>query len=144
MVRMIGIAALAVALGGCGGADKNEPEQPVADSDYEPEPESKGDELMPQQKLDEVQAFFDRKARSVSRCWGEAIDAGEVKASSRGMVAVWLTIKPDGSPSDVRVTDSSPKSDTLVACVLDKVKGWKMPTLPRDMEFAYQFAFEEL
>jgi hypothetical protein len=145
MVRTCVIATLMAALTAtaCGGSDKKG-QEPVQDTDYEPEPEPQGDVLISQQKLDEVQAFFDRKARTVSRCWGDAIAAGEVKRSARGAVAVWLTIRPDGSTTDVRVTEATPKSDMLEACVLDKVKSWKLPTLPTDMEFAYQFAFEEL
>jgi hypothetical protein len=131
------------ALAGCGGSDKKV-EEPVEEVEVEPEPESEGDVLISQQKLDEVRSFFQRRARNVSRCWGEAIEAGEVKRSERGAVAVWLTIRADGSPTDVRVTEATPKSAMLEGCVLDKVRGWKLPTLPHDMEFAYQFAFEEL
>lgn len=142
--RVRTIVTVAVfALAACGGGDK-QVEEPVEEVEAEPEPEPQGDVLISQEKLDEVQSFFDRKARTVSRCWGEAIEAGEVKRSERGAVAVWLTIRPDGTPTDVRVTESSPKSAMLEDCVLDKVRAWKLPTLPRDMEFAYQFAFEEL
>ncbi|HTE56175.1 MAG TPA: AgmX/PglI C-terminal domain-containing protein [Kofleriaceae bacterium] len=131
---------IGLALVGCGGG------QQQAEPAGEPALERGqiGDQLIPDEKYDEIKATFDRKATSVSRCYVEGVEAGEVDRSDKGHVTVGLTINPDGSPSDVRVMESSFKSSKVGDCVVRHVSGWTFTTLPKSLETSHTYVLDRL
>lgn len=132
------IIGLAAALG-CGGGQPEPavPAQPVAES-------SSDDALIPEEKYDEIEGTFARKAAMVSRCHVEGVEAGDVERTEKGHVTVGLTIQPDGSPADVRVMESSFKSAKVGDCVVRHVSGWTFPTLPKPLETSHTYVLDRL
>lgn len=137
-------AVLVIGLGltaalGCGGGQTEPaaPGQPVADSQSD-------DTLIPEEKYDEIKATFDRKMGMVSRCHVEGVESGDVDRSEKGHVTVGLTIQPDGSPTDVRVMESSFKSAKVGDCVVRQVSGWTFSTLPKPLETSHTYVLDRL
>jgi hypothetical protein len=132
---VIGLAAAS----GCGGgqAAPAAPAQPVADT-------SNDDALIPEEKYDEIEGTFARKAAMVSRCHVEGVESGDVDRSEKGHVTVGLTIQPDGSPTDVRVMESSFKSAKVGDCVVRHVSSWTFSTLPKPLETSHTYVLDRL
>ncbi len=133
----------------CGGgkkeAEEPEPAANVEDDTGDTEEASDSDEvLIPAEKFEEVKRFFDHKRQLVSRCFVKALDAGEVKETDNADVQVTLTIMPDGSVVNARVTSCTPSSKVLRSCVLGHVKSWKVTTLPKKFDYSYTFGMGRL
>lgn len=132
-------AAALAALCGCGGGQA--PAETGPASTAEPSGESA---LIPEEKYDEIEATFDRKTGTVSRCHVEGIESGDVDRSEKGHVTIGLTINPDGSAADVRVMESSFKSSKVGECVVRMVSGWTFPTLPKPLETSHTYVLDRL
>lgn len=132
---ILGVAAAA----GCGGgqAEPAAPARPAAD-------DQDRDALIPEEKYDEIEGTFARKAVMVSRCHVEGVEAGDVERTEKGHVTVGLTIQPDGRPTDVRVMESSFKSPKVGDCVVRHVSGWTFSTLPRPLETSHTYVLDRL
>jgi hypothetical protein len=100
--------------------------------------------IIPEEKYEEIKKTFERKTGTVSRCYVEGFDAGEVEKSEKGHVTVGLTIQPSGIPSDVRVLETSFKSGKVGDCVVRMVSGWKFPTLPKPLETSHIYVLDRL
>ncbi len=132
------VLGLAAALG-CGGgqAEPAAPAEPVAGGQPD-------DALIPEEKYDEIEGTFARKAAMVSRCHVEGVEAGDVERTEKGHVTVGLTIQPDGSPANVRVMESSFKSANVGDCVVRHVSSWSFPTLPKPLETSHTYVLDRL
>ncbi len=133
------LSSLALSVAACGGSSKkvSEPEPIV-----EAEPEEEEEELIPEEKFEEIQGTFERKANTVARCFPLAVEAGEVGKNDRVQVNVGLRIQPDGSPTNIEILGSSKPSETLDACVIEAVGRWQFPTLPSVLEYSYGFKLQ--
>jgi len=148
MAIMTGLAGLLFA---CGGGSSNHPGD-IAEpapcpecSDPDEARASGGDDvLIPEEKYEEISALFDRKTGSISRCYVEGFEAGQVDKNKKGGVTVGLLIMPDGSSTSVRILKTSFGSPALEQCVLDLVKGWKFPTLPKALETSHTYVLDRL
>jgi hypothetical protein len=130
-------AALAAVVG-CGGG-----QAPARTEGAAAEPSGEA-QLIPEEKYDEIEATFDRKQATVSRCYVEGVESGDVDRSEKGHVTVGLTINPDGSASDVRVMESSFKSSKVGDCVVRMVSGWTFTTLPKPLETSHTYVLDRL
>lgn len=138
--RLLAVAVMAA----CGGGQDRSSSVPVAASAGAASEEARTgeDELIPPEKLDEIRAQFDRKRDMVSRCYPQAIAAGQLARNARGYVTVGLSIQPDGSPRDVKVLEATLSSPVLADCVLGHVRRWTFATLPRALDYSYTYSFE--
>lgn len=127
-------------LAACGGGGASEPARPAASSGGG----SDSEELIPEESYDEINATFDRKTGTVSRCYVEGVNSGDVDRSEKGHVTVGLTVNPDGSSSNVRVMESSFKSEKVGECVVRLVSGWTFPTLPKPLETSHTYVLDRL
>lgn len=100
--------------------------------------------IIPEEKYEEIKKTFERKTGTVSRCYVEGFEAGEVEKTEKGHVTVGLTIQPDGSPADVRVLETSFKSGKVGDCVVRMVGGWKFPTLPKALDTSHTYVLDRL
>ena len=127
----------------CGGSEAK-PTGPVAGQGAdEADDQGSGDEAMiPPEKFDEIKRTFDRKQIQISRCFVSGVDAGEIEKSEKGVVTVGTVITTSGKASKVRVVETSFKSATLEKCVKETVEGWQFTTLPRELEYSYQYRLE--
>jgi hypothetical protein len=132
--------AVALMLGhmGCGGGQK-EVADPGADDGGAGEGSSAV--LIPEEKYDEINAIFDGKTTSISRCYAAEESADEDK---KGHVTIALTINKNGTTSGVSVMESSFKSPKVGECVVRMASGWTFPTLPRPLETSHTYVLGQL
>jgi hypothetical protein len=137
---------IALAIGGCGGSDKKDAEEPVVTDDDEPaQPvEQDDDDVLTQEQIDAIESFLARQEKHMARCWGDALEAKEVPASDAGKIALRFVIQPNGSISDLEIAEVSHKSKTLESCVLDKARHWKMPHVNSPTEYSRSYGFQRL
>lgn len=123
----------------CGGSEKKAsgPEPSGVE-----EPQDDGDDLIPEEKFEEIQGTFERKSSSVARCFPIAVEAGEVDKNERIAVSIGLLIQPDGSPSKLEILGASKRSAALEACILETVSRWQFTTLPRPLQFSHGFKLQ--
>lgn len=143
LAAALALAAMSGWTSGCGGGG-----QPRAET-AEPaggggEESGGGNELIPDEKYDEIKATFDRKVTIVSRCHAQGVETGDVERSEKGHVTIGLTINPDGTPSGVRVMESSFQSDKVGQCIVDMVNTWTFPTLPKPLETSHTYVLDRL
>jgi hypothetical protein len=142
----LGSAGLALALAvlsACGGAQK-QPQAPAAAGAGEAGEAGGEDQLIPEEKYDEIAATFAQKAATVSRCYAEGVESGDVERSEKGHVTVALWINRDGSARDVRVMESSFKSGKVGDCVVRMVNRWTFTTLPKPLETSHTYVLDRL
>lgn len=142
VIASLGAALLAGVIA-CGGAEKT-PAEPAPDDggDDAAEVTDTGDQMIPAEKFDEINRTFERKQTQVSRCFVAGVDAGEVQKTDRGMVTVTTTITPAGKATNVRIVENTFKSPALESCVKDLVSRWLFTTLPRNLDYSYQYRLE--
>ena len=142
------LLAAAAACGGSsgGGEDTVEPAPcPECTTSNDSEKPSEVDStIIPEEKYEEIKKTFTAKIGIVKRCYVEGFEAGEVEKAEKGHVTVGLIIQPDGSPSDVKVMESSFKSDKVGECLVRMVSGWKFPTLPKSLETSHTYVLDRL
>lgn len=80
--------------------------------------------------------------KQVSRCYEDAIDR---RPGAEGKVrAAWVIIE-DGSVSEAKILEATPKITEVTDCLLETIRGWKFPP-PEDgrvVEVTYPFFFSE-
>jgi hypothetical protein len=139
---------IAVALCACGGKAKKEDTGgggPTIDPNM-----TTGDttdhsaNMVPPEKMDEINRLLDRKRPTVSRCLTMVVDNKELPKGARGKMTLGITISPAGSASDVKVISDSLDSKPLQECVIGKVKEIQFPDLPKSYETTYAYAFEAI
>jgi hypothetical protein len=138
---------LAAACGGSsgGGEDVVEPAPcPECTTGEDDTPSDVDSTIIPEEKYEEIKKTFERKTGTVKRCYVEGFEAGEVEKSEKGHVTVGLTIQPDGSPSDVKVLETSFKSSKVGECLVRMVGGWKFPTLPKSLDTSHTYVLDRL
>ncbi len=123
---------------GCGGGEK----KTAAPEPMEEVEEDDGEDLIPEEKFEEIKNTFERKATTVARCFPLAVESGEVDQDDRIQVSVGLVIQPNGSASQLEILGSSKRSKTLEACVLESVKRWQFTTLPKPLQYSYGFKLQ--
>ena len=139
-IAALGLIAL---LAGCGGGEKSAQEPTPAPA--EPvEPVETEDELIPPEKLDQIQTFFDRKRRVVTRCYTQALESGDLSKNAEGYVTVSVTITTSGSLSNASIADATLESDSLNECILGYVEKWTVTSLPKPLDYTYSFRFLSL
>ena len=133
--RSVLVLAMACA---CGGGDKkvSKPE-PVVEDD-----EDEAEELIPEEKFEEIQNTFERKASSVARCFPIAVESGEVDKNERIAISLGLVIQPDGSATKLEILGASKRSAALEACIIESVSRWQFTTLPRSVQYSYGFKLQ--
>lgn len=140
IMQLVVTAMLGVSAAGCGGGQTAEP----TTADQPSEPSGGEDELIPEEKYEEIRATFARKTGTVSRCHVEGVESGDVERSEKGHVTVGLTVNTDGSASNVRVMETSFKSPKIGDCVVRMVSGWTFTTLPRPLETSHTYVLDRL
>ena len=141
-VLAVAVFLVAVLSPGCGGSKKTT-EQPTG-GDTEIEPQGEDDTLIPPEKLDAIKSFFDRKRKVVTRCFTEAVQAGELGKNAEGYVTVKMTILASGELKNVAIADASLDSARLHECLVAYVQGWTVTDLPKSLDYTYTFAFATL
>lgn len=135
----IGMALLLCA---CGGSEKKTEDSSGGYVYGQEETHDEGDELIPEEKFEQIKNTFERKASTVARCFPEAVEAGELDSDDRVKLTLGLVIQPDGSPSEMKILGASKRSASLEACVIKSVSRWEFTTLPKPLEYSYGFVLQ--
>jgi hypothetical protein len=118
--------------GGGGGGGDDTAENPCGDSTGMCSPET----------LQEIQSDLDRKRDPATRCLTNAIDGGDVDKNAHGSIAVDFVITPDGHAKNVTITKSTIDAQSVQDCVKKLVENISFPSVPKDLDWSYTFAFE--
>jgi len=134
---------LAALIAGCGGkhADTTptggEPTGEISSS-------SGNGDMVPPEKMDEINRSLERKRPIMSRCLAMAVDAKELPKSSAGKVTLEIVIAPGGKADHVKVIRATLESKLLHDCVINHVKEIQFPDLPKPYETSFTYGFEAM
>ncbi len=120
----------------CGGAQapRPEPPAPLVSSPVEAEPATEA--------YAQVSAFFDRRRPAVSQCYADALVGGKLAERARGYVTVALVVPPSGKPENVRIADSTLKSEAVEDCIVALVGRWLLPQPSETIDFSFSYNFQ--
>jgi hypothetical protein len=135
------VLAMVMAVG-CGGGKKVAEEPDDTGEVGEGPDDGPDDQYCSEQTYDELNTTFKGKARTVNRCYVDALEDGKLQKGSRGSIIVNVTIGPGGEVKDVDITADSLKSDAVNSCVVTLVKGWTLPGCGSDNTYSYAYKFE--
>jgi hypothetical protein len=138
-------AALVAA--GCGGKKHGDTveggggdDDSMASGDHDPCEDSGG--MCPPEKLQEIQSDLDRKRETATRCLTKAIDDGEAKKDAQGKITLDFKIGTNGKAKNIVVDRTNIESQQFQDCVMDVVAKITFPTLEKDLDWSYTYAFE--
>lgn len=96
-------------------------------------------DIIPPEKMDEVEQNLKRRSTQVSHCLARAIGDGEVTRGTKGRITFAIRIGTDGHATSVSVIKSEVEAQTVIDCATKLVKDTSFPTLPRayDTSFTY-------
>jgi hypothetical protein len=130
----------------CGGKQKNEADDlstPLIDTQA-----TSGDttdhsgNMVPPEKMDQINRLLARKQMIISRCLSDAVDAGEAPKGTHVKVTLEISIAPSGQATKVRVIKSSTDLQSVQNCTMEHVKEIAFPELPKQVETSYTYAME--
>ncbi len=124
-------------LGACGGASPT-----VAAPEPTPHVQPLQPDFVPPEKLDEINSTFNMKRPIAARCYSDAVRLSPLFKTAEGRISLALEITADGKPENVRVTESSLKSEVVERCVIDAVANWHLPAPGQKIDFSFSYDFE--
>jgi hypothetical protein len=143
MIRILATTLLGAALAACGGKSQGaaEPVTPSGEAEDEGEGESK---LIPDEDLEAVTLYFDRKRTVVSRCFTDAMDAGETGDAKEFFITVTVKVFPNGKAKNVRFSDATVRSERVESCVRDHIEKWTLPQVKQPFDYSHRYGFNAL
>ena len=133
------VASLAL---GCGG--KQAATAPAAGGSERAEAPASGGDMVPPEKIDEINRSLERKRPVMSRCLATAVDNKELPRNAAGKVTVEIVIAPSGAADSVKIVRATLDSKLLNECVISRVKEIAFPQLPRSFETSFTYGFEAM
>jgi hypothetical protein len=121
-------------------ADTTEPTGPRVDN-TEHHTEGGGD-MIPPEKMDEVQTNLGRRNMIISRCLATAMENKEVPKGTHGRITFEIKIGTSGSAESVKVIKSDIEAKSVLECATKHVQETGFPNLPRTYETSYTYAME--
>jgi hypothetical protein len=137
------VALLAAAA--CGSKNKNDTNEGGSTIDTSAttgDPTDHSGNMVPPEKMEEVNSALLRKNQIISRCLSAAVEDGSVPKGTHGKVTVELSISPAGQATKVDVIKSSIESKEVQGCVKRHVEEIAFPQLPKQYETSYTYAME--
>ncbi len=142
MVKMAMVVALvAAACGGHKQADTT-PDTTSTTDNTPPPAQDEGANMIPPEKMDEVNQNLKRKEMIVSHCLASSMELGEVPRGTHGHVRFEIKIGTDGHATDVTVDKTDIQAKSVLDCARKHVMDTEFPTLPHAYETSYMFAME--
>jgi len=139
--KLLLLVVLAVA---CGGKNKNNADEggtidPNATSG---DTTDRSGNMVPPEKMDEVNQLLSRKQMIVSHCLANAVEAGEAPKGTHGKITYEISISPGGRTTKVEVIKSSIESKSVQGCVKRHIEEIQFPTLPKQYDTSWTYAME--
>lgn len=142
-MKKILLLAVLVACGGHKAASNNEPSGPsVMGVQDQGDPNDHSGNMIPPEKMDEVQNDLKRKQMIISRCLADAVEAGEAKKNTHGKVTVELVVSTSGKAENVKIVKSDIQAQSVLDCTKKHVESIEFPQLPKQFETSFTYAME--
>ncbi|HEY1548266.1 MAG TPA: hypothetical protein VGG28_10615 [Kofleriaceae bacterium] len=128
----------------CGGKQQTQPDMtstPPA-SENSPPAQDESANMVPPEKMDEVQHDLQRKEMIISHCLATAMEASEVPRGTHGHIRFEIKIGTDGHATDVSVDKTDLQAKSVIECAKKHVVDIEFPTLPHSYETSYEYAME--
>ncbi len=129
----------------CGG-HKSSPQDPSGPSvlgvQDTGDPTDRSGNMIPPEKMDEIQQDLKRKEMIISRCLADAVEAGEAKKNTHGKVVVELVVSTSGKAQNVKVVKSDFTAQSINDCTKKHVEDIEFPQIPKQYETSYTYAME--
>jgi len=136
---------LLAALVACGG-HKSQPQDPSGPSvmgvQDTGDPNDHSGNMVPPEKMDEIQNDLKRKQQIISRCLANAVEAGEAKKNTHGKVTVELVVSTSGKAQDVKVMKTDFQTASIGECVKKHVEEIEFPQIPKQYPTSFTYAME--
>ena len=143
VTRTLATFLLGAALAACGGKSQAPAEEPAPSTDEEAAGEE-GSNLISDEDLEAVTLYFDRKNTVVSRCFTEAMDAGEAGDAKELYLTVTVKVLPGGKATNIRFSDATVRSQSLAKCVRDHIVKWTLPEVKQPFDYSHRYGFNAL
>ena len=98
--------------------------------------------MIPPEKMDEVNQDLKRKNPVVSRCLANAMETKDVPKGTHGKVTLEIVIAPSGHASSVKVIKSDIQAETVLSCVKKHVEEITFPEFQKQYETSYTYSME--
>jgi hypothetical protein len=138
-------ALLLAVLVACGG-HKSTPQDPSGPSvmgvQDQGDPTDRSGNMIPPEKMDEIQNDLKRKQQIISHCLSEAVEAGDAKKNTHGKVVVELVVSTSGKAENVKVVKSDFTAQSINDCTKKHVEGIEFPQIPKQYETSFTYAME--
>lgn len=141
--RTLATFLLGVSLAACGGKGQGTAEEPAPSAGAETE-ESGDSKLISDEDLEAITLYFDRKSTVVSRCFTDAMDAGEAGEAKELYLTVTVKVLPGGKATNIRFSDATVRSQSLAACVRDHIVKWTLPEVKQPFDYSHRYGFNAL
>ena len=143
-MRNLALCAVVLWVAGCGGKQKTGPGPEVDETGEHAEPVAdQSGNMIPAEKMDEINNDLKRKAMSISQCLASAMDNKSVPRGAHGKVSLEIVIQPSGQASSVKVIKSDfREAPGIDDCVIKHVQEIAFPTLPKQYETSYTYPME--
>ncbi|MEO6771626.1 MAG: hypothetical protein ABI467_01205 [Kofleriaceae bacterium] len=138
---MKNVLFLAALLFGCHHkqADTTESTGPLVDNTEHP---TSGGDIIPPEKMDEVQNDLGRRQMIISRCLATAMENGEVPHGTHGHITFEIRIGTGGAAESVKVVKTDLQAKSVLECATKYVQDTAFPRLSRSFETSYEYAME--
>ncbi len=140
------IVLVVLAAAACGGKNKGAVEEggdPMIDTQATSgDPTDRSDQMIPPEKMDEINRLLSRKQMIVSRCLSTAVEAGEAPKGTHAKVTLAIAIAPSGQAEKVEIVKSSTELQSVQGCVKQHVQEIAFPQLPRMYRTSFTYAME--
>jgi hypothetical protein len=138
---MKNVLFLAALLCGCHHKQADtEPSGPTVDNT--PHSSGGGGEIIPPEKMDEVQTDLGRREMIISRCLATAMENQEVPHGTHGHITFEIRVGTSGSAESVKVAKTDIQAKSVLDCATKHVQDTGFPTLPKAYETSYTYAME--
>jgi hypothetical protein len=139
------VLAAVLVVAGCGGKHGGDttPTGGGSSEAERAEPRTAGD-MVPPEKMDEINRSLERKRQIVSHCLATAVDNHELPKNSAGKITLEIVISPSGKADTIKVVRATLDSKTLNDCVIHHVQAIQFPELPKPYETSYTYGFEAM
>jgi hypothetical protein len=138
-------ALLLAVLVACGG-HKSAPQDPSGPSvmgvQDTGDPTDRSGNMIPPEKMDEIQNDLKRKQQIISRCLADAVEAGDAKKNTHGKVVVELVVSTSGKAQNVKVVKSDFTAQSVNDCTKKHVEDIEFPQIPKQYETSFTYAME--
>jgi hypothetical protein len=129
----------------CGG-HKSQPQDPSGPSvmgvQDTGDPNDHSGNMIPPEKMDEIQNDLKRKEMIISRCLADAVEAGDAKKNTHGKVVVELTVSTSGKAQNVKVMKSDFQAKSINDCTVKHVEDIEFPQIPKQYPTSFTYSME--